>query len=400
MAWTDRARATTLVCVEVREKAWSDEQLPPGSDSTGARAERKEVTPGLPEERSLSPGVGARRSELVQKADAGPSAAKASNEPAVGRTTTQVEPGSARPFDDESAAFSPQGYLKRMLEYEITHRSGYETVASGCSQRVVVELYPIKDGYTVFARYTGFEREEKVDFVVVQEFPKLASRIARALLENRAISETVSRQDVLRADNEGRLRTVGVQGHILFGLGTTLRLAALPTATADGRAAERELRWLTPADIQLGYRGKFQAWGLDAFGRLELGTRERSARQNPGGGHADYAAQGGLGLHYLRYFAPEEMSSLYVGGGATFTTSFYRVIRSRERRDTQARDTVTATGLELDALVGYEFLRASAVYFFLQGELRAPTYLVKFESGNSLKNSYVPGFGAEIGMVF
>jgi len=287
-----------------------------------------------------------------------------------------------------------------MLEYEITHRPGYEAVASGCSQRVVVELYPIKDGYTVFARYTGFSREEKVDSVTVQEFPKLASRIARALLENRAISETVSRQDVLRADSEGRLRTVGVQGHILFGLGTTLRVAALPTAAADGRAIERKLRWLTPADIQLGYRGKFQAWGLDAFGRLELGTKERSVRQNPSGGHVDYAGQGGLGLHFLRYFAPEEMSSMYVGGGATFTVSYFQTIREPERRESKARDTTTGTGLELDALVGYEFMRASALHFFAQGELKVPTYLVKFESGDSLKNSYVPGFGAQIGMVF
>lgn len=106
MAWTGRARATILVCVEVREKTWSSE-----------------ATPGLPDGQSLSPGSGARRSEPAQEADAGPSAAQASNDAAVGGTTAELEPGSARTvLEDEPAGFSPNGYLKRMLEYEITHK--------------------------------------------------------------------------------------------------------------------------------------------------------------------------------------------------------------------------------------------------------------------------------------
>ena len=65
-------------------------------------------------------------------------------------------------------------------------------------------------GYTVFARYSGHSREEKVDLVELEEFPELASRVARALLTDRPISETLTRKDVLAADSEGVLRTIGV----------------------------------------------------------------------------------------------------------------------------------------------------------------------------------------------
>ena len=369
-----------------------------GDRGRGAQDEASPTKDAVPDGLLVSDGQKAAEGDEVKPASPAPFVLRDSTSAPTRLNLAKGNAGMRPPIEDDAP--SDQGYLKRMLEYEVTHNSGFEAVPSGCAQRIVVELYPIKGGYTVFARYTGFSREEKVNSVSVSEFPQLASRITRALLENRAIAETVSRQDVLRADSEGKLRTVGVQGHALFALGTSLRLAKLPTTSGDDRPATRELRWLTPADIKLGYRGKFQAWGLDAFARLELGTEERSVRQNVAGGHVDYSGSGGLGLHFLRYFEPEEMTSMYVGGGATFTVSMFQAIRAPELRDSKARDIVTGTGLELDLLLGYEFMRASALHFFAQGEIRLPTYLVRFENNDVLSNSYMPGLLAEIGVVF
>ncbi len=421
-AWTSTALAEVGVCVDVQQKSWADDTAgSPSSPAKRAKPDRLSL-----EDPSLRSGwrpqrLSAKEGDEPETADGGspfmgeqsqstttfetPTGATSvsgqSDAPgAIGPTKASLETTESAGGPNETSEPSPEGYLRRMIEYEVTHKPGFEAVATGCSQRISVELYPIRGGYTVFARYTGYGREERVNAVSMQEFPQLAGRIVKALLEDRPISETVSRQDVLRADSEGRLRKVDVQGHALFALGTTFRTTKLPTAPEGDGPATRDYRWLTPASIRLGYRGKFQAWGLDAFGILELGTEEMSVRQNPSGGHVDYAGSGGLGLHFLRYFSQDDVTSLYVGGGATFTMSFYQQIREPKRRNGDSRDLVTGTGLELDALVGYEFMRASALHFFAQGGLRLPTYLVRFEHNEALTNSYTPGLMAEIGMVF
>jgi hypothetical protein len=308
------------------------------------------------------------------------------------RTASVPEPPNPHEVD-------PKLHLKRLIEYEVTHEEGFEAVQTGCDHTLIVELYPLEDGWTVFGRYSGHAREETVEQVQADEFTALAERMTRALLRDQDIDATITRRNVLRADSEGKLERIGVQGHTLFALGTSLRLAWLGTAAGFDQPARRQLRLLTPVSAQLGYRGKFRAWGIDAFSRFHVGTRESSVRENDLGGHTDYDGGAGLGLHFLRFTRPDGMTSLYFGGGASFEVLVFSIIRQPERRG-QDRDNLVAGGLDVSGLIGYEFMRASALHFMAELEVHAPAYAVHIENRSGSINTYLPGATALIGAAF
>jgi len=294
----------------------------------------------------------------------------------------------------------PTQYLRRLLEYEVTHEPGFAAVDDRCEQRITVELYPLESGWTVFARYTGTEREEKVDHAELDEFAELAQRVVFALLRNKPITHTITRENVLRADSEQNLRTINGTGHLLFGMGTAMRVANLPTAQTRDTAPANERRFITPVSIQIGYRRKLRAWGLDAFGRLNLGTEATGVHSNDLGGHVDYSKSGLLGLHFLHYTDAPGVNSFYFGGGAAFEIAQFQVIRPVAQRTIDSRDSLVGGGLNIDLLVGYEFLRTSSVHFFGQLEANAPAYVLKTESDSGGINTWMPGLTAEIGVIF
>lgn len=336
------ASATTTVCVEVEVKSWSADPADPAAE---------EEAP--------------------------------------------AEPRVADPF-----AIDPARYLSRMVQYEVTHEVGFEAVEANCSERLVIELYPLRSGWTVFARYSGHAREEKVDHVQLDEFISLAQRLTTALLRDRPISDVINRENVLRADSHDDLRTIDGDGHFVLGLGTRIRFAEMPTATSTAGPVEQQLRVLTPLDFHLGYRGKYQAWGLDAFVRGTLGVSSTSARRNQSGGHADFEGAGAFGLHFLRYFDAKGMWSLYLGGGAQFELSAFSIIKAAEDRGDNEREDLFGGGLDVDLVVGAEFMRASSVHFFVQAEVHAPTYLIETEVDAGGLDTYVPGGLLQVGMIF
>ena len=287
-----------------------------------------------------------------------------------------------------------------MLAYEVTHEPGFVAVDDRCEQRIAVELYQLESGWTVFARYSGTEREEKVVRAELDEFDELAQRVAFALLRKRPITHTITRENVLRSDSETNLRTIDGTGHLIFGMGTEVRLARLSTAQGAGKMAATETRLLTPVSIQLGYRRKLRAWGLDAFGRINLGTENTGIRANDLGGHVDYSWSGLLGLHFLRYLDATGVNSLYFGGGAAFELTSFSAVRPAGYRTDTSHESLLGGGLNLDVLIGYEFLRASTIHFYGQIELNAPTYLIKAENDAGAVNTYMPGALAQIGVVF
>jgi hypothetical protein len=296
--------------------------------------------------------------------------------------------------------FDPAAYLTRMFEYEVTHEVGFAAVKKDCQHWIDVELYALREGWTVFARYSGNQREEKVDSASAEELGVLARRLTRALLWNVPVTETITRKSVLKADTEQQLRKVGVQGHVLFGLGTALRFGTLPSAAEEGGTPRSQRRFLTPASVLLGYRGKFQEWGIDAFVRANLGVSEKTAATNSEGGHVDYAGGASLGMHFLHYFDPDGITSIYAGGGASFELTALSMIRPEDERESSDRDLMLTGGLNVDLLVGYEFLRASSVHFFAQIELNVPTYGIQSERNWGAVDTYLPGALAQIGIVF
>ncbi|HET6147264.1 MAG TPA: hypothetical protein VFH68_07000 [Polyangia bacterium] len=366
------ALANTRVRVSVQRKSWYKANPAPAGNNADGPAESKAAQP--PVARPPQPPV---------------------DRPLPKGTVPALE--AARNNVHE---IDPTTYLRRMLEYEITHEPGFAAVDSGCTHTITVELYQLQSGWTVFARYSGTEREEKIDHAEIDEFAELAQRIAFALLRNRSITHTITRENVLRADSEINLRTINGTGHLLFGMGTEVRLARLATAQGAGLAASPETRLLTPVSIQIGYRRKLRAWGLDAFGRVNLGTESTGIHRNDLGGHVDYNGSGLVGLHFLHYLDAPGVTSLYFGGGAAFELAFFNVIRPAAAAGFGDRDGLLGGGLNIELLVGYEFLRASSVHFFGQMEAHAPAYAIKSENDSGAINTYMPGVLAQIGVIF
>ena len=299
----------------------------------------------------------------------------------------------------------PTLYLKRMLEYEVTHEPGFAAVDQGCQQQLVVELYQLESGWTVFARFA--DREEKVDRAQLDEFAELSQRLAFALLRNRTVAQTITRENVLRSDSERDLRTVEGSGHFIFGMGTEVRLAEMPTAQGQTLAAANELRILTPVSVEAGYRRKLHSWGFDAFGRVGLGTEQTGIHDNDLGGHIDYSFSLSAGLHFLRYLDAPGINSPSTSAAARRSSWRCRVLRrhppargARRDADRRPRHADGRRSQRVDLLVGYEFLRASSIHFFGQVELDVLTYLLKTENDSGAIDTYMPGALAQIGIIF
>lgn len=356
-----RAEGTTKVCVEVNRKSWSAEPEE-GVDAAT-------MTDGIP---APEPSP----LEIAPENDALPV-------------------GPAR----DPLALDPAVYLGRMVEYEVTHEVGFEAVKGECTERINIELYPLRNGWTVFARYSGHNREEKVDRVLLDEFVSLSQRLTWALLRDRPISTTINRENVLRADSEGRLRTIDGKGHATFALGGAVRVGQLPTVDSDGSVSTSD-RILTPLNIQLGYRGKYQAWALDTFIRGSLGTNEKAVRSNDQGGHVDLLGSGSVGLHFLRYLDPQGMNSFYFGSGAAFELTAFDIIRAEGNRADGDRELLFTGGLNLDLIIGYEFMRTNSVHFFVQGEAHVPLYAIDTENAAGAVDTYLPGGLLQLGFIF
>jgi hypothetical protein len=288
---------------------------------------------------------------------------------------------------------NPISYLKRLVEYFVTHERGFVAVESGCQEHIDVELYPLRQGWTVFARYSGTGREERVDYLFADELSQFAERAVLALLYDKPINTTIQRDTVLRADSKRAAQRIRGTNHFILGLGTELRGGNFPTSQPGGSAADR-IRLFSPIALALGYRGKFESWGLEAVGRLGIGTSKSGLRQNTEGGHVDYGGNVSVALHFFRYLSPRGLTSFYLGAGGSFEVMWFYQINSG------SRDTLAAGGFDVDLLGGVEFMRASRVQFYLQAALLVPAYVVENGDGPSPIKTWFPGAAFTLGMMF
>jgi hypothetical protein len=394
---SNAAFANTRTCVTVQQKSW---YKPRPAQPAAAPAPAPMLGPEAPPaSATIEPEQQPFGGPAPPPPPGAPPGSWVGAPPPPPPAAVPVPPRRARPAASPHE-IDPTLHLRRMLEYEVTHEPGFVAADDRCEQRLTVELYQLESGWTVFGRYSGTEREEKVDHAELDEFAELAQRVVHALLRNKPISHTITRENVLRADSEMNLRTINGTGHLLFGMGTSARLANLPTARGPNDPAATEGRFITPVSIQIGYRRKLRAWGLDAFGRLNLGTEITGVRNNDLGGHVDYSKSGLLGLHFLHYTDAPGINSFYFGGGAAFEIAQFDVIRPLQTRSGNTRDSLVGGGLNIDLLVGYEFLRASSVHFFGQLEANAPAYVFKTENDSGGINTWMPGLTAQIGVIF
>jgi hypothetical protein len=295
-------------------------------------------------------------------------------------------------------------YMKRLFEHFVTHQPGYIAVDEKCDQRIMVELYPLREGWTAFARYSGTGREERVDQLFPSELSQYAERAVLALFEDVPISDTINRENVLRSDSQKSAQRVKGTNHFVLVLGTQLRGGMVDTAIEEGAnvgQVESKFRVFSPLKAGLGYRGRFENWGLEAMAHVGIGTQSTSVDDNPAGGHIDLGGDAGMAVHFLHYFDPRGLSSLYLGAGATFELLWFRVIKDENNRpNDDTRSTLVTGGLDIDGVIGWEFMRASAVQFYLQAEINAPTYVAQTEDTSGSLHTWFPGVSLKLGVVF
>jgi hypothetical protein len=311
---------------------------------------------------------------------------------------------SPRPTAKEADANLPIGenpvsYLKRLIEYFVTHEPGFVAVAAQCQEHLDVELYPLLQGWTAFARYSGTGREERIDHLYADELSQFAERATLALLYDKPISTTILRDTVLRADSKRAAQRIRGTSHVILGLGTELRGGDLPTSQPGGSAADA-IRVFSPITLAVGYRGKFESWGLEAVGGLSVGTSKGGLTQNTQGGHVDYGGNVSLALHFLRYLNPRALTSFYLGAGGTFEVMWLYQIDPAFAEGSGSRRTFASGGFDVDVIGGVEFMRASKVQFYLQGAIILPAYAVNDGDGVKSVKTWLPGIALSLGMLF
>ncbi|HEX4336991.1 MAG TPA: hypothetical protein VH062_13830 [Polyangiaceae bacterium] len=396
------------VCVRIEEKTWARD---------GAAPEPSSVPPVAPPT-AAPPQAALSLLRVAHFGDLPPDApdAKAPSGPPAGATLPEDElaRGAAAPPDGAApsvmrladpaladySTIDPIRYLKRLVEYHVTHEPGFESADKGCAETLVVELYSVKQGWTAFARYSGNAREEKVDVVRLDELGIFAERVTTALLRDKSVSQTLTRTTVLRADSDEHVRQIKVRTHFLLGMGSGLRLGELPTAPNATDPAVKTFRVETPLEFEIGVRNKYRGFALDATGRLDVGVGERAARLSAGGGHVDYAVGLGAGLNFLAYADPDAVNTLYYGGGGSFELSRYQSQGARARNGEQpAPSGLWGGGLDVDLVLGYEFARTSTLHFFVQATIALPAYAFDSQNSQSAINAYVPSAAFKLGLL-
>jgi len=377
-----QVRAENLkVCVEVVFQDTSAEHEPRGSLETQASSTtRPPVTePGDTREPRRSPKPWAPRKK-----------------PATIRwRASRIPGGEFLPIGQ-----TPVVYLERLMEHFVTHQKGYVAVEEDCREHIRVEIYPLAEGWTMFARYTGTGRGERVDQLYPHELSQFAERAVTALLYDAPISATINRDTVLKADSKKSTQKIRGTHHFMIGLGTQVRGGEFDTLDPDTGGTTREIRVLGPMTLGTGYRGKFENWGIEALAQLAIGTSKTAASRNDEGGHIDFGGDFGLALHFLGYLSPRGLTSFYLGAGANFELLWFSAIKEDTLRNGDDRSTLLGGGLDVDLMCGWEFMRASSVQFYLQGELNLPAYVIHNEDSHGSINTWFPGISVKLGMIF
>ncbi|MBW2731374.1 MAG: hypothetical protein JRH20_03215 [Deltaproteobacteria bacterium] len=294
---------------------------------------------------------------------------------------------------------TPVTYLERLLEHFVTHEGGFTAAKQKCEQTLRVELYPLREGWTAFARYTGHGREEWVEQLLPDELSQFAERAVQALLHNQPISTTIKRDTVLRADTRIPKRWIGGTHHLAISLGTQLRFGIIDTVQ-DGGAVESEVRIFSPMTFNVGYRGKFENWAIEAMGNLGLNANRTAVRRNPAGGHVDMGGNAGISVHFLRYLNPRGITSFYLGAGSRFEVLWFELIRAESAREGDTRSTLASGGINVDLVFGWEFMRATKIQWVIQGEVHLPAYIIDTENDHGRVGSWVPGASLSLGVLF
>jgi hypothetical protein len=150
----------------------------------------------------------------------------------------------------------------------------------------------------------------------------------------------------------------------------------------------------------MGYRGRYESWGLEANLLAAGDASSTSASKNPLGGNVDFSGDGALQLHFLHYFDPRGLVSFYAGAGATFELVIFEVVRAKSAWASGTRSTLLDGGLDADLVAGWELMRASTAQFFLQADVQLPAYALSNQNNDGGVHGWFPATTFKLGVMF
>jgi hypothetical protein len=146
-----------------------------------------------------------------------------------------------------------------------------------------------------------------------------------------------------------------------------------------------------------GYRYELDSLGIDfSFLNFTVGNNSDNGDSN-----ASVGVTGSwiklMGLYFLD---PTANRTTYLGGGVGWGGT--AVASANSNATTTSVSAYSGSGLHLEASVGYEFLRASTIRIFVQGDVTLPLYKIRSTTTDfvtsSTATSYAPSFVVAFGI--
>lgn len=247
--------------------------------------------------------------------------------------------------------------------------AGQHVVASGCT--ATYRVYNVQLGASVTAVLTGPNGTRTMKVHKIEEIPEAYNQMVRSLLTGKPLTN----------DNEGMTRTNVTDEQVV------------------PNRAEADKVWF----LRLGYgvgRGDGSLLGGPSFGfglRYELdrlGIEPSFLNfdifKGPSGNYDSYAASY-IRLRALYFFDPVANGTPYLAAGVAWGAG------KAPENNGPSGSFYSGSGLELNAGLGYELLRASTIRAFAELDATAPLYNLNL-SGDKSHTLYMPSFTLSVGI--
>jgi hypothetical protein len=145
-----------------------------------------------------------------------------------------------------------------------------------------------------------------------------------------------------------------------------------------------------------GYRYELDAIAVDlSFLNFVIGENGTTANGSSGSFTGSFSIAKLMGLYFLN---PTANSSTYLGGGVSWGGTD-AVQDSTSSTGVDSVSVHSGSGLQAELSAGWEFLRASTIRMFVQGDVTLPFYLTRgADSSGATSSSYSPTFALSLGI--
>ena len=264
----------------------------------------------------------------------------------------------ARIDTDRDNLSAQEQQAARMLLTQALERSGQRVVMSGCGEEY--SAFHVKLGNNVSVTLTGPQGYRQANAHGLEDLPNWYDQMVRSLLSGVPMSATnnsVTRDNVAPSQMAPNRVEADSVWYTRLGYGATFG------GEMKGGPA-----------LGFGYRYELDNFAID-FSFFNFMIASQSSNNNSSvGATATWIRL--EGLYFLNALAN---GSSYVGGGLGWGAAAAARASSNNGTTSTSASAYAGSGLEGQVTVGYEFLRASTIRIFAQGDLTLPFYTAKSE---------------------